>query len=84
MLGGVPVLSFVTHLTLVDAYGLTARVAVLGEHGVEAVKAERTTVSHDVPLASELTFTLGTGEVFHMPSTAFGFGAFISKNDLKK
>jgi hypothetical protein len=48
----VPVLSLVTHLALVNANSLSARIAVLGKHAVEATEAVRSAFSHDVPLPS--------------------------------
>jgi hypothetical protein len=81
--GGVPVLAFVAHLALVDANGFAAGVAVLGEHGVEAVEAVRAAVTHNVPLASELPLALGAGEVLHVPSATLGLRAFVGEDDLE-
>lgn len=82
VLSGVPVLALVAHLPLVDAYGLAARVTVLGEHGVEAVQTERPAVTHDVALAAELSFTFRAGKVFHMPGSALCLCALISQDNL--
>lgn len=51
-LGGVPVLAFVRHLSLVDADGLSTRVAVLGEAAVEAGQAVGARLAHDVTLTA--------------------------------
>jgi hypothetical protein len=81
--GGVPVLAFVAHLALVDADGFAAGVAVLGEHGVEAVEAVGAAVTHYVTLASELPLALGAGEVLHVPGATLGLRAFIGEDDLE-
>lgn len=80
--GGVPVLALVAHLALVYAYGFAAGVAVLGEHGVEAVEAVWTSFSHYVSLSAQLTLAFGTGKMLHVPCAAFCFRTFIGKDDL--
>jgi hypothetical protein len=82
-LSGVPMLSFVTHLALVDADGVAARVAELSEEAVEATKAERATVSHDVPLAAQLLVALEAREMFHVPRSTLGFGALVCEDYLQ-
>lgn len=77
-------LSVVTHLALVHANGLPAVVAVLGEHGVEAVQTEGLSVTHYVPLAAELFVALEAGEVFHVPGASLGFSALVGEDDLKE
>lgn len=82
VLGGVPVLAFMGHLTLIHADGLPAGVAVLGEHGVEAVEAEGPPIPHDVPLAPQLAVALEAGEVLHVPRPSFGLRALVGEDDL--
>lgn len=53
MIGRVPVLAVVTHLTLIDTDRLAAIVTVLGEHGVKAAQTIRFSVSHNVPRERE-------------------------------
>lgn len=77
-----PMLAFVSHLTLVNANGIPARVAVLGKHGIEAVQAEGPAVTHDVPLSSQLSITLEAGEVFHVPRTALSLRTFVRQDNL--
>lgn len=79
---GVPVLPFVGHLSLVDADGLPAGVAVFGKAVVEAGQAVGARLAHDVPLSAELARTLGTCEVLHVPRTTFRFRALVCQNDL--
>lgn len=81
---GMPVLSFMRHLPLVHAYGLTTCITVLGKSGIKAMKAEGTSVPHHIPLPSKLTVTLEAAEMAHVPGTTFGFCTFISKDYLQK
>ena len=83
-LRGVPVLSLVRHLSLVDADGVPARVAVFREGGVEAVQAEGSAVPHHVPLPAQLTVALEAAEVAHVPRSSLGLRALVGKNDLEK
>lgn len=69
---------------MVDADGLSARVTVLGEHGVEAVKTIRPAISHDVPLATELSVTFEAGEVLHVPGTTLSLRTLIRQDNLQK
>lgn len=79
---GVPVLSLVGHLSLVDADGLAARVAVLGEAGVEAGKTVGARLAHDVALPAQLARALRAREVFHVPRAPFRLRALVSQDYL--
>ena len=68
---------------MIDSNGLAAGVTVLGEHTVEAAEAVGSALSHDVPLTSEVTVALETGEVNHMPGSALGLSALVRKDYLK-
>lgn len=80
--GGMPVLTLVGHLTLVDADGITAGVTVFGKGGIETVQAERASVSHDVPFTAQLSIAFKTTEMPHVPRSTFSFCTFIGKNYL--
>lgn len=69
--------------TVVDAYGVAARVTVLGKQSVETLQTVRTAVFHYVSLASELLVALQACKVFHVPSTTFCFRTFVSQNNLR-
>lgn len=77
-------LALVRHLTLVDPDGVAARIAVLGEGGVEAVQAEGPAVPHHVPLAAELPVALEAAEVPHVPRATLGLGALVGEDDLQE
>lgn len=81
-LGGVPVLALVRHLALVDADGLAARVAVLGEAGVEAGQAVGARLAHDVALPAQLPRALGAREVLHVPRATFRLCALVGQDYL--
>lgn len=81
-LGGVPVLALVRHLALVDADGLAARVAVLGEAGVEAGQAVGPRLAHDVALPAQLPRALGAREVLHVPRAPLCFRALVRQDYL--
>lgn len=53
-LGRVPVLTFVRHLTLVNAYRFATAVAIFGEGGIETTKTIWSSLPHNVPLTAEL------------------------------
>ncbi len=55
-------------VTLIDADGLAASVAIFREDGVKAVQAVRSRVSHDVALAAQHPVALETGKVTHVPA----------------
>lgn len=80
--GGVPVLRFVGHLRLVGFDAFTARITVLGVHGLEAAEAERLALSHHIALAAQALLAVRAAEMVHMPTVTFGFGAFITEDDL--
>ena len=71
-------------LTLIDADGLAAGVAVFGKHRVEAMQAIGSAVPHDVPLAAQTSVALEASKVLHVPSPAFSLRALVSKNYLKQ
>ena len=70
-------------LTLIDADGLAAGVAVFGKHRVEAMQAIGSAVPHDVPLAAQTSVALEASKVLHVPSPAFSLRALVRKYDLK-
>lgn len=84
LIGGMPVLSVVAHLALVDADHLAAVVAVLGEHGVEAAQAVGLSLPHDVALPAQLMLALLAGEVFHVPGATLGLRALVREDDLSR
>lgn len=55
---GMPMLSFMAHLTLIDSDGFTTAVTVFGKHGIKTVQTIRTTVAHNVSLSTQLSFAL--------------------------
>ena len=69
--------------TLVNPDRLSAGVAVLGEHAVEAGETVGPALSHDVALSSEVPVALKAGKVLHVPSTTLGLGALVGEDDLK-
>ena len=69
-------------LTLVHPEGLTAGVAVLCEHAVEAPQTVGSPVPHDVALSSELEVALETGKVLHVPCAALGLSALVREDHL--
>ena len=80
----VPVLTLVGHLTLVNADVLSARVAVLGVHVLEARAAVRTSVAHDVALAAHLTVALVAAEMLHVPTAPLRLRALVSEDNLQR
>jgi len=78
----VPMLTFVRHLTLINANWVPTGVTILGVHRFKATATEWTAVSHDVSLASKLRVAFEAAEMPHVPTTAFGFGAFVREDDL--
>ena len=63
--------------TLIHADSLSASVAVLSKHAVEAAEAVGSALPHDVPLAPEEVITLEAGEVLHVPRPALGLCALV-------
>jgi len=74
---GVPVHSVVAHLTLVDADSASAGIAGLGVEGLETQAAVGTRRSHDVPFTSEMSLTLKTLEVTHVPTLTLRLSALV-------
>ena len=74
----------VIKLTLVHSNSLTAGVAVLSKHAVEAGETVGPAFPHDVPLTTQVTVALEAGEVFHVPGSTLGFGALVGENYLKQ
>lgn len=61
---------------------LPAGVAVLGVEGLKAGTAVRSSLLHDVALASQHGLTLKAAEVLHVPVATLGLGALVCKDDL--
>lgn len=70
--------------TLIYPNSFPASVAILRKHGIEALQTIGATVSHNVPLSSELSVALETSEMLHVPGASFRFRAFVSQNNLKR
>ena len=64
-------------LTLVNPNSLSTRVAVLGEHAVEAGEAVWPALPHDVPLAPQLAVALEAGKMLHVPGPALSLGTLV-------
>lgn len=79
-----PVLVFVRDLSLLDADRLAACGAKFNVNFLEAFAAVRLRRFHEVALAAQQFITVKTCKVGHVPTTAFGFGAFVGENYLKK
>lgn len=84
LVGGMPVLPVMAHLSLIHANGLAAVVAVLGEHCIEAEQAVGLPLAHNVPLPAQLLIALVAGEVIHVPGTSLGLGALVRQDNLKQ
>lgn len=84
LVGGMPMLAIVAHLSLVDANGLAAIVAVLGEHRVEAEQAVGLPLAHYVALPAQLLVALVAGKVVHVPGTSLGLGALVRQDNLQE
>lgn len=78
-----PMLSFVTHLSLIHTDRFPTRIAVFGEHSIEAVQAKGPPIPHYVPLAPELSLAFGTREVFHVPGPSFRFRTLVGEDNLQ-
>lgn len=76
-------LSVVAHLSLVHSDGLSAVVAVLGKHRVEAGQAKGLSIAHYVPLTAQLFVAFEAGEVLHVPRSSFRLGALICQDYLE-
>lgn len=61
---------------------LPTGVAVLSVERLEAGAAVRSSLLHDVALASQHRLALEAAEVLHVPVTTLGLGALIRKDDL--
>lgn len=61
---------------------LPAGVAVLGVERLKAGAAVRSSLLHDVALASQHGLALEAAEVLHVPVTTLGLGALVCKDDL--
>lgn len=77
-----PVLSIISHLTLVNAYVFSTCVTVLCIKGLEAVAAVWSSILHDVALPAKGGLTLVATEMLHVPVPALRLSALISKDDL--
>lgn len=81
-LHGVPVLTLICHLALVNTYVFSAGIAVLCIQGLVAGAAVRSTLSHDVTLTAQRSLALKTTEVLHVPVSPFCLCTFICQNNL--
>lgn len=82
LVSGMPVLTLVAHLALIYSNGFPTCIAVLSKHTVETCETVRSALSHDIPLSTQVTITLETGKMLHVPSSSFGLGALIRENNL--
>ena len=76
-------LTLVAHLSLVDSNRIAAMFAIFGKHRIETTQTVWFSVAHDVPLAAQLIIAFRTREMLHMPSSSFGFGAFVREDYLR-
>ena len=74
----------VIKLTLVHSNSLTAGVAVLSKHAVEACETVGAALPHDVSLASQVSVALETREMLHVPGATLSLGALVRENYLKQ
>ena len=72
------------YYTLINSYGFTTGITVLGKHAVEAGQTVRSAFSHYVALTSQVSITFKAGKVLHMPGSSFSLGTLIREDDLKK
>jgi hypothetical protein len=77
-----PMLTIVTHLTLVDTYSFTTKVTIFGEHVIKASETIRLSIAHYVPLTAQLLVAIETCKMFHMPSSSLRFRTFVCENYL--
>jgi hypothetical protein len=80
---GVPMLTFMGHLSLIYAYVFPTRITELREHSLKTHTTEWSAFSHYISLSTKLGVALETREMFHMPATSLCLCTFISKNNLK-
>ena len=59
-------------------------ITIFSEHAVKTSKTVRSPLSHDVPLAPEMSVALETREVLHVPRPALCLGALVRENNLKQ
>lgn len=71
------------HLRLVNVYDLSASGAAIGKMRVITPEAIRPRFAHNVPLAAQLGIAFATSKMMHVPTPAFGFRAFVGKNQLQ-
>ena len=69
--------------TLVHPNSFPTGVAVLGKHAVEAGEAVGPSLSHDVPLATQVSVAFKASKMLHVPSPTLGLGALVGEDDLK-
>jgi hypothetical protein len=77
-----PMLSVMTHLTLIHTDGLATIVAVLRKHVVETAETVRLALSHNVSLTAQLFIAVKARKMFHVPSSTLSLGTLIGKNYL--
>ena len=82
LLRGMPVLSFMRHLTLVYTNGFTAGITIFCKETLKAVAAVRMALPHYVALSSKLSVTLKATKVLHVPTATLCLRALIGKYDL--
>jgi len=78
-----PMLTFVSHLSLVHSNVFCACITELGKHSLKTHTTKWPPFLHDVTLTTELGVTLKTREVLHVPATSFSLCTLISKDNLK-
>ena len=70
-------------ITLIYSDGFSTSITVLCKHTIEASKTVGSALSHDVSLASQVSITLETCEVLHVPGATLRLGALVREDDLK-
>ena len=80
----VPFTLIVNKLTLINSDGLSTSITILSKHAVKAAQTVRPALSHDVPLASQVSVALETREVLHVPGPTLRLRALVRENDLKQ
>ena len=69
---------------MINANSLSTGITILSKHAVETGQAVGPALPHDVPLAAQVTVTLETGKVLHVPGPSLGLCALVREDYLKK